>query len=345
MVTALDFVLPDALSAPSPPEARGVPRDGVRMLVATGGGIAHRVFRDLPSVLRPGDVLVVNTSGTLPAAVPADGGHVVHFSTARDDGTWLVEPRCAPVADAPTTGPLATAVAGQRFALRGGATVTLLAPYSRGRLWVAAVSVADVPGYLRRFGEPIRYGYVPRRWPLSAYQTVFATEPGSAEMPSAARPFTDRVVTRLVCAGVLVVPVVLHTGVASAEAHERPYPEWFRVPPATAHVVTQARRRGGRVIAVGTTAVRALETTGGAAGEGWTDLVVTPERGVRVVDGLLTGFHEPRASHLDLLAAVAGTELVARAYEAALTAGYLWHEFGDVNLLLPAGSVDADQPV
>jgi S-adenosylmethionine:tRNA ribosyltransferase-isomerase len=162
-------------------------------------------------------------------------------------------------------------------------------------------------------------------------------------MPSAGRPFTDRVVTRLVSAGVLVVPVLLHTGVASPEEHERPYPEWFAVQPATARVVTQARtggRGGGRVIAVGTTVVRALESAARPDGtveaaSGWTDLVVTPERGVRAVDGLLTGLHEPRASHLDLLAAVAGRELLDRCYEAAVAHGYLWHEFGDLNLLLP----------
>jgi S-adenosylmethionine:tRNA ribosyltransferase-isomerase len=326
----LDFVLPDELSAHEPPEARGVPRDGVRMLVSTPSAQTHHLFRDLPSVLRAGDLLVVNTSATLAAAVPTVDGHVVHFSTCLADGTWLVEPRRAGPADAPTLGPLESAVAGQRFVLRGGGSVTLLSPYTRGRLWVASLSFADVRGYLSRHGAPIRYSYVPRSWPLSAYQTVFATEPGSAEMPSAARPFTDRVVTRLVSAGVLVMPIVLHTGVASAEAHERPYPEWFSVPAATAHAVSSA----ARVIAVGTTVVRALETTGGEAGSGWTDLVVTPERGVRVVDGLLTGFHEPRASHLDLLAAVAGSSLVASAYRSALAGGYRWHEFGDVNLLL-----------
>ena len=326
----LDFVLPEELSAHEPPEARGVPRDGVRLLVSTPAAQTHRIFRDLPSVLTAGDVLVVNTSATLPAAVHTVNGHVIHFSTPNPDGTWLVEPRRAGPTSAPTTGPLESAAAGQRFVLRGGGSVTLLAPYTQGRLWVASLSFSDVRGYLSRHGAPIRYSYVPRSWPLSAYQTVFATEPGSAEMPSAARPFTDRVVTRLVCAGVLVVPIVLHTGVASAEAHERPYPEWLSVPEATARVIADARR----VIAVGTTVVRALETTGGEAGCGWTDLVVTPERGVRVVDGLLTGFHEPRASHLDLLAAVAGPDLVARAYRSALAAGYRWHEFGDVNLLL-----------
>jgi S-adenosylmethionine:tRNA ribosyltransferase-isomerase len=189
-------------------------------------------------------------------------------------------------------------------------------------------------------GGPIRYGYVPKAWPISAYQSVFATEPGSAEMPSAGRPFTDRLVTRLVAAGVLVVPVLLHTGVTSPEAHERPYPERFAVSATTARIVNQARAGGGRVIAVGTTVVRALESAVGAGGAvraaaGWTELIVTPERGVRAVDGLLTGFHEPRASHLDMLAAIAPTALLDRCYAAAIAGGYLWHEFGDVNLLLP----------
>ncbi|HYS35055.1 MAG TPA: S-adenosylmethionine:tRNA ribosyltransferase-isomerase, partial [Pseudonocardiaceae bacterium] len=181
--------------------------------------------------------------------------------------------------------------------------------------------------------------YVPRPWPISAYQTVFATQPGSAEMPSAGRPFTDRLVTRLVAAGVLLAPVLLHTGVASPEAHERPYPERFAVSATTACLVNQARAAGGRVIAVGTTVVRALESAvvGDvvAAADGWTELIVTPERGVRAVDGLLTGFHEPRASHLDLLAAIAPPALLDRCYAEAVESGYLWHEFGDVNLLLP----------
>ncbi|WP_269474576.1 S-adenosylmethionine:tRNA ribosyltransferase-isomerase [Phytohabitans flavus] len=232
-------------------------------------------------------------------------------------------------------------VAGQRYPLPGGGSVRLREEYSRGRLWTATVDIGgSVVGYLRAYGQPIRYGYVPRPWPLSHYQTVFATEPGSAEMPSAARPFSDRVVTRLVAAGVQFAPVLLHTGVASPEAHERPYPERFVVPETTARLVTQARSGGGRVIAVGTTAVRALETAATAAGvvtatSGWTELVVTPDRGVRAVDGLLTGFHEPRASHLDLLETVAGRPLLDRMYTEALESRYLWHEFGDVNLILP----------
>jgi S-adenosylmethionine:tRNA ribosyltransferase-isomerase len=327
-VAGLDFTVPEALVAHEPPEARGLARDGVRLLVASAsGGISHHTFRDLPCLLRPGDVIVVNTSATLPAAVSMRDGRAVHFSTERPDGSWLVELRRP-------EGPYRDARPGQRYALSGGAALTLVEPYSEGRLWVATVSTSDVQGYLRRFGEPIRYAYVPRRWPLDAYQTVFATHPGSAEMPSAGRPFTDRLVTRLTAAGVLVVPLLLHTGVASAEAHERPYPEWFSIPAATARTIAHARADGGRIVAIGTTVVRALETTDGAAGEGWTDLVVTTERGVRVVDGLLTGFHGPRASHLDMIAALVGAGLVSRTYAAALDGSYLWHEFGDVSLLL-----------
>ncbi|UQU61592.1 S-adenosylmethionine:tRNA ribosyltransferase-isomerase [Couchioplanes caeruleus] len=324
------FELPARLEADRPPE----PRDGVRMLTARRGtgAIGHHRFTDLPGVLRAGDVLVVNTSGTLPAAVPVAGSPLsVHFSTATADGAWLIELRGP-------AGPYAGAAPGERYALAGGGAVTLREAYSRGRLWVADVdtgAAATVTDYLYAHGAPIRYSYVPRPWPLSAYQTVFGVHPGSAEMPSAGRPFTHELVTRLVTAGVLLAPVLLHTGVASPEAHERPYPERFAVPATTLRTVADAKADGGRVIAVGTTAVRALETAWDGPASGWTDLVVTPERGVRVVDGLLTGFHEPRASHLDMLAAIAGTPLLRRCYEAALEGGYRWHEFGDVNLLLP----------
>jgi S-adenosylmethionine:tRNA ribosyltransferase-isomerase len=335
----LDFTLPAEREAHEPPEARGLARDGVRLLVAwrESRDVSHRRFLDLPRLLHPGDVLVVNTSATLPAAVSTVDGLVVHFSTETSDGRWLVELRRA---SGKATAPYGHGAAGQRYRLRGGATVTLRESYSAGRLWVATIDRPDVFGYLHAYGRPIRYGYVYRSWPLSYYQTIFATHPGSAEMPSAGRPFSHELVTRLLASGVLVVPVLLHTGVASPETHERPYPERFSVSPATARIVTQARRDGGRVIAVGTTAVRALESAARSDGsvapaKGWTDLVVTPERGVYTVDGLLTGFHEPRASHLDMLAAVSGHDLLARCYAEALAAGYLWHEFGDLNLLLP----------
>ena len=341
-MTVLDFALPPALEAGEPPEARGLGRDGVRLLVGRrttdGYEVRHHRFTDLPDLLVPGDVLVVNTSATLPAALPVadERGLVVHLSTELSRGSWLVELRRSA---GKATAPYGGGEPGQRYPLPGGRSLTLREAYSAGRLWVATLHVGDVAGYLSGYGRPIRYGYVDRPWPLSYYQTVFAMHPGSAEMPSAARPFTDRVVTRLVSAGVLVVPVLLHTGVASPEAHERPYPERFSVSATTARVVNAARRDGGRVIAVGTTVVRALESAAGSDGtltarHGWTDLVVTPGRGVRAVDGVLTGLHEPRASHLDMLTAIAGPELLAACYAEAVAAGYLWHEFGDVNLLI-----------
>ena len=332
-----DFVLPAEREAHDPPEARGLARDGVRLLVSrrASGEVSHHAFADLPGLLLPGDLLVVNTTGTLPAQVRAAGGLAVHFSTARPDGSWLVELR--QVKDK-ISRPNGHGHPGQVIPLPAGASLTLL-NRATARLWRARLSVAVVP-YLLRHGLPIRYSYVRRDWPLSFYQTVFAARPGSAEMPSASRPFTPEVVTALATRGVLIAPLTLHCGVSSLEAGEDPYPELYDVPPATARLVNHVRASGGRVIAAGTTVVRALETAAGADGRvaaaaGWTSHVVTPETGVRAVDGLLTGLHEPRSSHLRMLAAFAGPELLARCYAEAISSGYLWHEFGDVHLLLP----------
>lgn len=359
------FRVSSDLLARKPAEARGLERDGVRLLVARGRGaddpeIEHYVFADLPDVLEPGDLLVVNNSGTLPAALDAevvDSGVapesgvpvVLHVSTGtpQDPDAWIVELR-RPMGDGSTKpfalrpdsqDPDSPARAGLRLRVTGGATVTLLRAYTP-RLWVARLDLGmSVADYLSRHGRAIRYDYVDHDWPIAAYQTVFAAVPGSAEMPSAARPFSADVVARLVAKGVYIAPITLHTGVASPEAHEKPYAEWYSVPEATAELVNHVRARGGRVIAIGTTAVRALESAADEEGtvhpgQGWTELIVTPQRGVRVVDGLLTGFHEPEASHLLMLTAVAGPCLIRASYEAALAGRYLWHEFGDVNLLL-----------
>ncbi|MEO1062774.1 MAG: S-adenosylmethionine:tRNA ribosyltransferase-isomerase [Actinomycetota bacterium] len=341
----LGFDLADRHLATAPPEARGLRRDGVRLLVSRGTDEpVHTRFAGLADALEPGDLVVVNTAGTRSAAIDArldgHGAIVLHVSTELPGGLWMVEPR-RPL-DGGATEPLRLTGGPLVATLDGGATVTLLqhAPGSE-RLWIAAVAEGvDLLGELARHGRPIRYRYVDRDHPLAAYQTVFATEPTSAEMPSAARPFTDRVVTSLVRRGVGLATIRLDTGVSSLEGHELPYPEHYEVPAATAAAVDTTRRLGGRVIAVGTTVVRALESTVDASGSvhpgrGWTDLVVTPERGVRAVDGLLTGWHEPGASHLSMLEAVAGREALRMAYRAAWEEGYLWHEFGDSHLLLP----------
>ena len=332
------------LAAPAPPEERGLARDGVRLLVAGPAGLTHARFADLPRFLSTGDLLVINTSATIAAAVDGrrgDGRPVaVHVSAQLDDGSWLAELR----EPAPGSGRVADAGAGERITLPAGVTLTLARRYpdpGGTRMWVTAVALeGSFLAFLARHGRPIRYSYVPRPWPLAAYQTVFARVPGSAEMPSAARPFTPDLVTELVAAGVVIAPITLHAGVASLEAGEPPLPERFTVPAATAQLASLTRAAGRRVVAVGTSSTRALESAAGPDGSvraatGWTSLVLGPARPARVVTGLVTGWHDAQASHLALLEAVAGADLVHAAYRQAESAGYLWHEFGDSCLLLP----------
>jgi S-adenosylmethionine:tRNA ribosyltransferase-isomerase len=353
------FRIPDGAEAGTPVELseRGDGRLGsdaraeVRLMVARGGrggdaGVAHHRFTELAEVLDDGDVLVVNNSAVVPAALDAvgpDGAAVrLHLSTEQPGGFWVVEPRlpAGPGTERFTGPPPA------HLTVAGGGRAELLAPYPAAgdhspRLWLARLDLpAPVPDHLAVHGQPIRYAHTRGAWPIDAYQSVFARVPGSAEMPSAARPFTPALVTALVSRGVVVAPVTLHTGVSSQEAGEPPYAGRFTVPAATASLVTAARRDGRRIIAVGTTVVRALETTADERGRshpgrGWTELLVTPERGVRVVDGLLTGWHEPESSHLAMLHAVAGPRLLAASYAAAVDGGYRWHEFGDSHLILP----------
>jgi S-adenosylmethionine:tRNA ribosyltransferase-isomerase len=376
-------------AASRPPEERGRGRDDVRLLAATPDGLVHARFGDLPRFLSPGDLLIVNTSATIAAAVDGRRGDgrpvVVHLSTplgeralgvgapvervtmdaapreagpgegapaervtmdaAPGEGTpgermWLVELR----GRAAAAGRVTDAAPGETITLPAGASVTLLRPYpepSATRMWEAEVAAGgDLGAFLHRHGRPIRYSYVPDPWPLAAYQTVFARSPGSAEMPSAGRPFTPDLVTDLIVAGVVVAPITLHTGVASLDAGEPPLPERFTVPEPTAQLVNLTRAAGRRVVAVGTTSSRALESAAGRGGavrarRGWTDLVLGADHPARIVNGLVTGWHDPEASHLALLEAVAGPKLVHAAYREAEQAGYLWHEFGDSCLLLP----------
>jgi S-adenosylmethionine:tRNA ribosyltransferase-isomerase len=367
-LSSLDFNLPPELEANTPPEARGFERDEVRLLISYRGDgrVVHSRFRNLVDFLEAGDVLVINTSGTMNAAIKAerelDGTALeLHLSTRLPANLWNVELR-RPTATA--TEPFLNATVGETLRLAGGATATLHAPYlsestrSRGtRLWISSLELpGPIDEYLELHGSPIRYRYVRETWPASYYQTVYATEKGSAEMPSAGRAFTPESITRLVARGIQVAPLILHTGVASLEEDEPPYEEFYRVPPETARLVNTAHAAGRRVVAVGTTVVRALETVADQQGithpgEGWTGLFVTPERGIRAVDAILTGLHEPRSTHLAMLQALAerepaapasnrpptlaGREHLEVAYAEALREGYLWHEFGDLHLILP----------
>lgn len=385
----LDFTLPAELEASEPAEARGLARDEVRLMVSyrSDNRVIHTRFRELGAYLEAGDLLVINTSGTMNAALNAnraDGTACeLHLSTHLPADIWVVEVR---LPTGTSTVPLYDIEPGETLQLAGGAMATLHTPYAREhglswrgeapplhlksrdqrgndmdtvpqqddpeapayggkmqrhRLWIASLHLpSPLQDYLARYGFPIRYGYVKQQWPISYYQSVYTTEIGSAEMPSAGRAFTPELITRLVAHGVQIAPLILHTGVASLEAHEPPYEEYYRVPLETARLVNMTRKAGRRVVAVGTTVVRALETvtdSEGTAhpGEGWTSLVITPQRGMRAVSAMLTGLHEPRASHLAMLEALCGREHLKITYQEALGEGYLWHEFGDLHLILP----------
>ncbi len=347
------FELSPELEAHEPPEARGLQRDAVRLMVSrlADDAVTHARFHDLDRFLDPGDLLVINTSGTLNAALPAtraDGTPLeFHLSTRLSAGLWIVEVR-RPQANA--TAPFLEASAGESLLLPNGGRAILHTAYRAEqranapqptRLWIATLDVPNPwPDYLAEYGFPIRYAYVQEQWPIEYYQTVYATEMGSAEMPSAGRAFTPELITRLVARGVQIAPLILHTGVASLESHEPPYEEFYRIPADTARRVNAARAAGQRIIAVGTTVVRALESVTDEAGvthpgEGWTRLVITPERGLHTVNALLTGLHEPRSTHLFMLEALAGRPHLHLTYNEALRERYRWHEFGDLHLILP----------
>lgn len=343
--TSPRFTLPAGSEATAPPERRGVARDGVRLLVAGSDGIQHTVFRRLADHLRPGDVLVVNTSATIAAALDgrcANGSRSpVHVAAGLEDGSWVVEVR-----QADNSGPQLHLSPGEVLELTGGLRLAVTSSFpdtraTASRLWRATTSTpTDRLTYLARHGRPVRYGYVEEPWPLSDLQNVYAHQPGSAEMASAGRPVSRELLVELMSRGVVVAPLVLHTGLSSPEGHEPPAPEPYDVPASTAQIVNLATRSGSRVVAVGTTSVRALESATDRQGRvharrGWTDLMLGPERSARVVTALVTGLHDPEASHLLLLEAVAGRALVTAAYTEAVAERYLWHEFGDSMLLMP----------
>jgi len=352
------FSLPPELEASAPPEARGLRRDQVRMLVVErlSGALEHRRFTDLPRLLDPGDLVVVNDSRTLPASLlgrTQAGGAVEIRLAGRDGGRWAALPLGVPagggdpalVATDARPAPPRLAV-GERLVFAGGLTATVLGRHEEAAplLWLAfdATGPALWQG-LHRAGRPVRYAYVPRQWGLRHYQTMFAAAPGSVEMVSAARPFSLQTVRELRRHGVEVATISLHAGLSTYgdPATDRAFvpAEDYHVPPVTARAINHRRATGGRVIAIGTSVVRALESSAreewALAGAGTTRLRVTAEHRLALVDGLLTGFHEPEASHLDMLAAFLAPEVLRNAYREAVSAGYLWHEFGDVCLILP----------
>jgi S-adenosylmethionine:tRNA ribosyltransferase-isomerase len=375
--SAVRFLLPPELEASAPPETRGLRRDQVRLLLLDrdSGAVSHHRFDELPLLLEPGDLVVVNDSRTLPASllgrtaggVPLEVRLAARGPAGGREGTpegspgepagaggevWAAlplgvpadghDPALVPTDARPPAPPLP---AGERLTFTGGLTATVLGRHEEAPplVWIAFDAGGErLAEALHRAGRPVRYAYVPRPWPLHHYQTLFAAAPGSAEMASAGRPFTVQTVRALRDRGIGLATISLHAGLSTygdATVDRQFVPaEPYRVPEATAEAVGRCRAAGGRVVAVGTTVVRALETAAAAgmvrAGAGVSRLRIGPGHRLLAVDGLVTGLHEPEASHLDLLGAFVRPEALERAYAAAVDAGYLWHEFGDVCLVL-----------
>lgn len=336
----LSFDRPTDLFASQPPEMRGQTRDNVRLMVSSpDGNNTHHAFTDLPNLLQPGDLLVVNESATLPASLPATsrlGNIRLNLSTRFSDDLWIAEPRWSPSRPGPL--PLEE---GETLQI-GDARAKLLKPYPGiPRLWLTNLSV-PANSLMATYGEPIHYSYAPA-YPMEAYQTLFSSFPGSAEMPSAARPITPRIRDMLFARGIGITGIILHAGVSSLEIEDETvedqtlYPEVFHVSNATANAVNATHAHAGRVVAVGTTVMRALETawtgTRVRACAGSTRLYVHPGVSVHVADGLLTGLHDPVTSHLAMISALAGLDRVRNAYHEAIDHRYLWHEFGDSHLI------------
>ncbi len=353
------FELPANLECSKPTEVRGLRRDEVRLMVSEmeTDKIHHDVFKNIVEYLNEGDVLVVNTSGTMKAALTGvynnETNVNVHFSTQTQNKKWVIEIR--EIIDGKTRR-FSHGKIGGFIQLKNGGKIKLVKPYynesdhnspikddnqNHLQLWIVDLLLNNsLENYLEQHGENIRYNYLKDSYPTSYYQTVFANEMGSAEMPSAGRAFTSELISKLIIKGVEIVPVLLHTGVASLEKNEKPYEEYFRVSEHSANRINFAKKQGKKIIAVGTTVVRTLETLANKhkeihAGTGWTNIFITPEKGLKIVDGLLTGFHEPQASHLFMLEALARREHLEKTYNEAIEENYLWHEFGDLHLLMP----------
>ncbi|HET6539939.1 MAG TPA: S-adenosylmethionine:tRNA ribosyltransferase-isomerase [Chryseolinea sp.] len=345
--TTLQFKLPEHLACPKPTEQRNLRRDGVRLLVTSGSGdVDHTLFSNIENKLEKGDVLVVNTSATRAAAfrvtLPENRSGVVHISTPLPDGDWLIEVR---EINETRTVRWKEGKEGMAFSLADTSLIFLKKRFYKDNqlldLWIAEFqSIRKPEDLMNRFAQPIKYDKLDEIYPLDYYQTFFSLNPGSSEMPSAGRGFTDSLVNKLLTKGVVFAPILLHTGVSSLEENERPYPEYMEISPLSARIINHAKDNGKRIIAVGTTAIRAIESATDGTGEvhpflGYTSLFIDENYSMKATNGLLTGFHEPRASHLFMLQSLAGIEHVERAYQIALARNYYWHQFGDLHLILP----------
>ena len=343
--SAIEFVLPSELEAHEPPELRGLRRDQVRLLVLPRSADqppVHTRFAEIGNYLRSGDLLVVNNSRTLPALLEA------RDETGAPVEVRLAQRRASDRWDALIlNGRTHIGRSGMRLDFGQNLTAQVIAPNpDLPFLWQVQFDIccAELLNLIYRIGIPIRYSYIAGALPLDLYQTVYAAAPGSVEMVSAGRPFSWELLLNLERQGLRLATISLHTGISSTrddaiDATHPNYEEEYDLPEATVQAIHDCHQRRGRVVAVGTTVVRTLESVaaqndGLAAAHGWTRLHIAAGHQLRVVDGLLTGLHEPQSSHLDLLSAFIEPQRLKAVYLQAIEKGYLWHEFGDMNLIV-----------
>jgi S-adenosylmethionine:tRNA ribosyltransferase-isomerase len=341
MESAMKFELPQELNAKEPPERRGIRRDYVKMMVLnkTTGSSEHTQFYRLDQYLKKGDLLVLNASRTVPAVLKSmresDGAEVeVRLAHRKNESVW----EALPVSGKLTKSDVI------RFSSALTATVIAQSSDSPFVLLSFNLCCSSLYNQIYSLGEPVRYEYIQEPWNLDYYQTVFATIPGSVEMPSAGRAFSWELLFRLQKKGVRIAYITLHTGLSyllDDKWHKGPDKNFenYEVPKETAELIRVTKKAGGRVIAVGTTVVRALETVALEKREieahsGWTNLYITEDTKLEICDGLITGMHEPEASHLQLLSAFVDKGKLYEAYQDAIKQRYLWHEFGDMNLII-----------
>jgi S-adenosylmethionine:tRNA ribosyltransferase-isomerase len=339
--TAFDFYLPSELNASHPPERRGIRRDHVRMMVLDKktGDVSHDKFFRLAEYLKPGDLVVMNNSRTVPAILKAglyrnakllEKEAEIRLARRRNEETWDV----LIVTDRVKLGDIL------QFSSDLSAVVIDMKEGSPLKTILFSKKGTDLFNSIYALGEPVRYEYINHPWGLDYYQTVFASHPGSVEMPSAGRAFSWELLFNLQHIGIELDFIQLHTGLSyllddEVETSPTDNYEEYHLSEKTIEKIHKTKAAGGRVIAVGTTVVRALESAG-VTGElhGVTNLYINQNFPLKMVDGIITGFHEPKASHLDMLTAFVPQDLLWNAYEEAIDLQYLWHEFGDMNLIL-----------
>ncbi|WP_246942995.1 S-adenosylmethionine:tRNA ribosyltransferase-isomerase [Bacillus pinisoli] len=331
--------IPEQLNANQPIELAGGRRDGVKLMVLDRNSKTsyHEPFVHIERYLGPGDVLVFNNSRTIPAVLKGKQGNrdiEVRLSRKIDGQKWE-----ALVVDGLYS-------SRDLLLFPGNVTAEVIGKGIEGPLVILSFSLYgyELLDFIYKYGEPIRYEYIKDSLPLNDYQTVYSSVPGSVEMPSAGRAFTWDLLNSLQKRGIKLAFVQLHTGLSYYGNDQWPnptmHPEYYHVSMEAATIINQAKKSGKRVIAVGTTVVRTLETVANEEGsiqseEGITSTYIHKHTKLKLVDGLLTGLHEPEASHLDMLGAFINQDQLIRAYQEAINNGYLWHEFGDVNLILP----------